>query len=81
MADYWEAGYFKKTKTGKNFFIKCGSAKQNDNGGFTVYLDSYPLAGEFGVTLNINPPRDRGDNFSRGVRTDDTGPGDDSVPF
>ena len=59
MADYLDAGYFKKTKTGKTFFVRCGSAKVNDNGETQVYLDAYPLAGEYGVVLVIKPKQDR----------------------
>ncbi len=57
--EYWDAGYFKKTKNDKTFFVKCGSAKQNEDGSFRVYLDAYPLPGEYGVVLDIKPQRER----------------------
>lgn len=59
MAEYWDAGYFKKTKNDKTFFVKCGSAKPNEDGGFRIYLDALPLAGEYGVVLDIKPQRER----------------------
>ena len=54
--EYWEVGMWKETKSGKNFFIKLGSALSNEDGGFTCFMDALPLPGpKGGCRLTIKP--------------------------
>lgn len=41
--EYWDVGQWKETPTGKNFFVKLGSAKQKADGGFYIEFDALPL--------------------------------------
>lgn len=67
MAEYWDVGTWKETKTGKNFFIKLGSATQGDTGEWTIYLDALPLPGpKGGCRMSIKPQRERPYNPSGG---------------
>lgn len=44
MADqWWEMGYFVETQSGKSRFIKIGSARPRDDGGFWLNFDSLPI--------------------------------------
>jgi hypothetical protein len=73
MAEYWDVGTWKETKTGKNFFIKLGSATQGDTGEWTIYLDALPLPGpKGGCRMSIKPQRPREDRqiSSGGPRED-----------
>jgi hypothetical protein len=57
--DYFDCISFKKTKTGKTFAVRLGSAKKRDDGGFNCYLDALPLPGPDGsCQLTIAPRRD-----------------------
>ena len=58
--EYWDVGTWKETKSGKNFFTKLGSATQNEDGGWTIFLDALPLPGsKGGCRMTIKPPRQR----------------------
>jgi hypothetical protein len=60
MSDYWDVGSFKKTKGGKVMFVRLGSAKQKDGGGFSCWLDAMPTPGESGqYEIQIVPQRER----------------------
>jgi hypothetical protein len=84
--DYWEVGQWKKTPNDKNFFVKLGTAKQKDDGGFYVDLDALPLSrpdnnGNLRCSIVIQPQREKGEyrgggNAKRGNTEEDTG-----VPF
>lgn len=92
MNDWWEVGQWKEAKSGKKWFLKLGSAKQDDrNGGFVIFMDALPIQDSAGrCMLNIQPPRERGagGNFDgpsqSGPRKDPPGTGaqfDASIPF
>lgn len=50
MSDtYWDCIKFIETKKGKKFARQLGSAKQRDDGGFSVYLDALPPDGQFAI--------------------------------
>jgi hypothetical protein len=73
MADRYDVVSFKKTKTGKTFAIRLGSAVQSNNGdGWNLYLDAIPAPEEGQYRLSIVPPRERQS------RRDDN---DDAPPF
>jgi len=86
MSDYWDVVHFKKTKSDKTFAVKLGSAKQQQNGGWALYLDAMPAAVDGQYLLNITPPREQGQRQSAAApaRTsarsfDD--PMSDEIPF
>lgn len=96
MNDFWDVGQFKETRSGKKFFVKLGSAKPKDDGGFFINLDALPLQNSAGeCSIVIQPPRERGagGNFggpsqaeNRGPRRDPPGTGkgfvdDTEIPF
>ena len=61
MSDYFDVGSFKKKKSGGAYFVRLGSAKQRDDGGFTCWLDAMPSPGESGqYEIQIVPQRDKG---------------------
>ena len=57
--DYWDVVSFKKTKSGKTFAVKLGTAKKKDDGGFALYLDAMPAAVDGQFNINVVPPRER----------------------
>lgn len=59
MADRWDVVSFRKTKAGKTFALRLGSALQRDDGGFALYLDCLPgcIDGQF--QMNVVKPRPR----------------------
>jgi len=61
MSDYFDVLSFKKTKTGKTFAVRLGSAKQSDNGNWNLYLDAMPAPVEGQYQLTIAPRRERDD--------------------
>lgn len=61
MSDYFDVGSFKKKKAGGAYFVRLGSAKPRDDGGFTCWLDAMPSPGESGqYEIQIVPQRERG---------------------
>lgn len=82
MADkeWWDVGMWKETKSGKNYFIKLGSAAPTDDGGFVCYFDALPLPGpKGGCRVSIKPRQQAGVAHSTGpIRADDDF---DSAPF
>lgn len=81
--DFWEVGQWKETQTGKNFFVRLGTAKQKDDGGFYIDLDALPLQrpdknGNVRCSLVIQPPRDK--EYRGGGNQDRKAPAED-VPF
>lgn len=95
MNEWWEVGQWKEAKSGKKWFLKLGSAKQDDKtGGFVIFMDALPIQDSAGrCMLNIQPQRERGagGNFGstsdeqRGPRRDapliGAGGFDDEIPF
>lgn len=60
MADYWDVGSFKKTKNDKAIFIRLGSAKPRDDGGFSMWLDAMPTPGPSGqYEIQVLPQREK----------------------
>jgi hypothetical protein len=60
MSNYWDVGSFKKTKGGKAIFVRLGTAKQREDGGFSAWLDATPAPGPSGqYEIQILPQRDR----------------------
>ena len=58
MADeFWDCTQFKKTKTGKTFGVRIGSAKKREDGTIAVYLDALPMPGPDGCQFVIAPRR------------------------
>lgn len=57
---YWDVGSFKKTKNDKAIFIRLGSAKQRDDGGFSMWLDAMPTPGPSGqYEIQVLPQREK----------------------
>lgn len=71
--DYLDVISWKKTKGGKNFAVRIGSAKKLDNGNIAVYLDALPIPGADGCQLTIAPKRE-----AQGAAKSDL---DDEIPF
>ena len=70
---------FKQTKNGKWRFIRLGSGKQNDKGGFDIWLDALPIADANGdCRISLQPKREdqSGGQYHRDPRDID-----DEVPF
>ena len=60
MSERFEVISFKKTKQGKVFAVRLGSAMQRDDGGFMAWLDAIPAPGESGqYEIQIVPQRDK----------------------
>ena len=74
MSDYIDCGYYKKTKSGKNYFVKVGSAKMKDDGGFTVFLDAYPIPVDGTLSITTRLPRERGEQHNAAPAFDDSLP-------
>jgi hypothetical protein len=77
--DYWDVGQWKETGSGKNFFVRLGSAKQRDGGGFYVDFDALPMPrpdqkGNLRCSVVIQPPK----GSTGGGRQ---GGGSDNAPF
>lgn len=76
MSDRYEVISFRKTKNGKVFAVKLGTATPRDDGGFSCWLDAIPAPGAYGVyEIQIVKPRERGDAQAR------DGELNDSIPF
>ena len=79
-SDYWDVGQWKETASGKNFFVRLGSAKQRDDGGFYVDLDALPIQrpdqkGNLRLSIVIQPQKgSRGDAGAKSTNSDDTIP-------
>lgn len=43
MTQRFEVGQWRTSQSGKKFFQRMGSAKQNDDGGFSIWLDALPF--------------------------------------
>ena len=72
MNEFWDVGYFKETKNGKQFFVRLGSARKKDDGGFWVNLDALPLQDSAGrCSLVIAPPREKRSGGGRSNMNDD----------
>lgn len=77
-AEYLDAISWKKTKSGKPFAVRIGSAKKLDNGNINVYLDALPIPGPDGCQITIAPRREKV------ADTPSQHPGDgldDQIPF
>jgi|DEB19_MinimDraft_3_1074340.scaffolds.fasta_scaffold04394_5 hypothetical protein len=59
MSDYFDVGQFKKTKSDRVIFIRLGSAKKREDGGFNVYLDAIPASTDGQYSFSIVPPREK----------------------
>jgi hypothetical protein len=60
MADRFDVISFRKTKNGKVFAVRLGTATTRDDGGFSCWLDAMPAPGESGVyEIQIVKPRDK----------------------
>ena len=59
MTDYWDVGTFKKTQSGKSFFVRLGRAQQSDDGGFRLYLDALPAPQDGQYVMNVTKPREK----------------------
>ena len=57
--EYMDAISWKKTKSGKPFAVRIGSAKVLDNGNINVYLDALPIPGPDGCQITIAPRREK----------------------
>lgn len=77
MSDYMDIGMFKKTRNGKPYFVRMGSAAPREGGGFFLNLDALPY-GE--GTLVIVPQREKagGSSASGAPARSDL---DDAIPF
>jgi len=49
MSEYWDCIRFVKTKNDKTKAVRLGSAKQRDDGSWSVYLDALPPDGQFAI--------------------------------
>lgn len=68
--DYYDVGQFRE-RNGKWRFQKLGSAKENDKGGWDIFLDALPLQdGPNQCRLTITQPRDKSDGGSRRVNSE-----------
>ena len=61
MADYWDVVQWKKTKSGKQFTVRLGSAtKDEKTGGWRLYMNALPVpTGDGECQVNIIPPREK----------------------
>lgn len=60
MSDYWDVGSFKKKKDGGAYFVRLGSAKARDDGGFAMWLDALPSPGASGqYEIQVVPQREK----------------------
>ena len=60
MTERWEVGSFKKTQSGKTFFVRCGSAVPSKSGeGWQLYLDAMPAPVDGQYVLSITKPREK----------------------
>lgn len=57
--EYKDVISWKKTKGGKPFAVRIGSAKTLDNGNINVYFDALPIPGPDGCQVTIAPRRDK----------------------
>ena len=82
MADkvYWDCIKWRESRSGKAFPVRLGSALQRDDGGFQIFLDSYPTPDDRGqVTFVIQPQKGR---YQGGQGQQSRPPADDdSIPF
>lgn len=78
MAEYFDVGQFRQ-RNDKWRFQKLGSAKQNDKGGWDIYLDCLPLQDQPGsCRMSIVPQRERAEGGNTNTRVNDNDP---SIPF
>lgn len=60
MSDYFDVGSFRKKKDGGAYFVRLGTAKKRDDGGFSMWLDALPAPGPSGqYEIQIVPPREK----------------------
>jgi len=59
MSEYLDVISWKKTKSGKPFAVRIGSAKTLDNGNINVYFDALPIPGPDGCQVTIAPRREK----------------------
>jgi len=63
MSEYMDVISWKKTKNGKPFAVRIGSAKTLDNGNINVYFDALPIPGaDGGCQVTIAPRREKQSN-------------------
>jgi hypothetical protein len=71
MSEYWDVKQFKKTKNGKNYAVKLGSAKKKDDGGFYIDFDALPLPDAEGrCSVTIMPQQERARPAQRSTDVD-----------
>lgn len=80
MSERMDVVTFKKTKTGKTFAVRLGSATKSTKGdGWNLYLDAIPAPEEGQYRLSVVPSRDQAPrNESPQTKRDEM---DDSIPF
>lgn len=60
MSEYLDVISWKKTKSGKPFAVRIGSAKTLDNGNINVYFDALPIpSADGGCQVTIAPRREK----------------------
>jgi hypothetical protein len=65
MSEYFDVISFRKTKNDKTFAVKLGSAKKRDDGGFNLYLHSFPAPTDGQYLITVAPPREQGAGDAR----------------
>lgn len=85
MTTYYDVGQFQK-RGEKWTFQRLGSARENDKGGWDVYLNALPLAMDGQCRISIQPQRDAKDDYeskrATGPQDDGRRPDiDDDIPF
>lgn len=69
MSDRFDVVQFKKTQSGKTYAVRLGSAQQNQQGNWNLYLDAMPASDGGQFKMTIVPPREKRGN------------GDQDAPF
>jgi hypothetical protein len=78
MTTRFEVGQWRTSPNGKKYFQRLGSAKANDDGGFSLWLEALPMPrSDNHPTLTVKPERDR---VAQPVSNREADP-DDESPF
>lgn len=80
MSEYYDVGSFKKTRNDKVIFVRLGTAKRRDDGGFQCYLDAIPASVNGQYEIQIVPQREKTSSRPIGAAMADHS-FNDEVPF
>jgi hypothetical protein len=80
MSDRFDVISFRKSKNGKVYAVRLGSASPRDDAGFNCWLDAIPAPGPSGsYEIQIVPQRDRAKGGQSAPQGEDMN--DSIIPF